>query len=46
MAEEQGIRNLAVSLTHEAGMAAAVVVAVCDGERSGSDGQRSGSDGD
>jgi holo-[acyl-carrier protein] synthase len=31
MAREQGISNLAVSLTHEAGMAAAVVVAVCDG---------------
>jgi holo-[acyl-carrier protein] synthase len=29
MAEEQGISNLAVSLTHESGMAAAVVVAVC-----------------
>jgi holo-[acyl-carrier protein] synthase len=33
MAEEQGIRNMAVSLTHEAGMAAAVVVAVCDGDK-------------
>jgi holo-[acyl-carrier protein] synthase len=33
MAEEQGIRNLAVSLTHESGMAAAVVVALCDGEK-------------
>ncbi len=33
MADEQGIRNMAVSLTHEAGMAAAVVVAVCDGEK-------------
>jgi holo-[acyl-carrier protein] synthase len=35
MADEQGISNLAVSLTHEGGMAAAVVVAVCgaDGER-------------
>jgi holo-[acyl-carrier protein] synthase len=33
MAEEQGISNLAVSLTHEAGMAAAVVVALCDGEK-------------
>jgi holo-[acyl-carrier protein] synthase len=33
MAEEQGITDMAVSLTHEAGMAAAVVVAVCDGER-------------
>ncbi|HXQ44600.1 MAG TPA: 4'-phosphopantetheinyl transferase superfamily protein [Acidimicrobiales bacterium] len=31
MARQQGIRNLAVSLTHESGMAAAVVVAVCDG---------------
>jgi holo-[acyl-carrier protein] synthase len=30
MASEQGISNLAVSITHEAGMAAAVVVAVCD----------------
>ncbi|HEY5250077.1 MAG TPA: holo-ACP synthase [Acidimicrobiales bacterium] len=33
MAREQGINNMAVSLTHEAGMAAAVVVAVCDGEK-------------
>jgi holo-[acyl-carrier protein] synthase len=33
MAAEQGIHNLAVSLTHESGMAAAVVVAVCDGEK-------------
>jgi len=33
MAQEQGISNLAVSLTHESGMAAAVVVAVCDGEK-------------
>jgi holo-[acyl-carrier protein] synthase len=32
MAQEQGINNLAVSLTHESGMAAAVVVAVCDGD--------------
>jgi holo-[acyl-carrier protein] synthase len=32
MARDQGIRNWAVSLTHEAGMAAAVVVAVCDGD--------------
>ena len=30
MARAQGISNLAVSLTHEAGMAAAVVVAVCE----------------
>jgi holo-[acyl-carrier protein] synthase len=30
MAREQGISNLAVSITHEAGMAAAVVVAMCD----------------
>jgi holo-[acyl-carrier protein] synthase len=29
MASRQGISNVAVSLTHEAGMAAAVVVAVC-----------------
>ena len=33
MAREQGIDNFAVSLTHEAGMAAAVVVAVCDADR-------------
>ena len=33
MAREQGISNLAVSLTHEAGMAAAVVVAVCDEDK-------------
>jgi holo-[acyl-carrier protein] synthase len=35
MADEQGISNVAVSLTHEGGMAAAVVVALCggDGER-------------
>ena len=33
MADEQGINNMAVSLTHEAGMAAAVVVAVCDAEK-------------
>ena len=33
MAREQGITNMAVSLTHEAGMAAAVVVAVCDREK-------------
>jgi holo-[acyl-carrier protein] synthase len=32
MADEQGISNVAVSLTHEGGMAAAVVVAVCDEE--------------
>jgi holo-[acyl-carrier protein] synthase len=30
LAEAEGIRHLALSLTHEAGMAAAVVVAVCD----------------
>jgi len=30
MAEAEGVRYLALSLTHEAGMAAAVVVAVCD----------------
>ncbi|MGO9343277.1 MAG: holo-ACP synthase [Acidimicrobiales bacterium] len=30
MAEAAGVRHLALSLTHEAGMAAAVVVAVCD----------------
>jgi holo-[acyl-carrier protein] synthase len=30
MAEAEGVRHLALSLTHEAGMAAAVVVAVCD----------------
>jgi len=33
MAEEQGITDMAVSLTHEAGMAAAVVVAVCGGNK-------------
>jgi len=32
MAEEQGISELAVSLTHEGPMAAAVVVAVCAGD--------------
>jgi holo-[acyl-carrier protein] synthase len=32
MADRQGISNVAVSLTHEAGMAAAVVVAVCHGD--------------
>jgi holo-[acyl-carrier protein] synthase len=32
LARQQGITDLAVSLTHEAGMAAAVVVAVCDGD--------------
>jgi holo-[acyl-carrier protein] synthase len=41
MAREQGISNLAVSLTHEAGMAAAVVVAVCDGpDGDGPDGDK------
>jgi holo-[acyl-carrier protein] synthase len=30
LAEAGGVRHLALSLTHEAGMAAAVVVAVCD----------------
>jgi holo-[acyl-carrier protein] synthase len=30
LAEAEGVRHLALSLTHEAGMAAAVVVAVCD----------------
>jgi len=30
MAKEQGLRHLALSITHEAGMAAAVVVAVCE----------------
>jgi len=30
MAQEAGVRQLALSITHEAGMAAAVVVAVCD----------------
>jgi holo-[acyl-carrier protein] synthase len=35
MARDQGISNLAVSLTHEAGMAAAVVVALCDGDVAG-----------
>jgi holo-[acyl-carrier protein] synthase len=30
LAEEAGIRSLALSLSHDAGMAAAVVVAVCD----------------
>lgn len=30
LARRQGIRDMAVSFTHEAGMAAAVVVAVCD----------------
>ena len=33
MAAAQGISRLAVSVTHEAGMAAAVVVAVCDGDK-------------
>jgi holo-[acyl-carrier protein] synthase len=33
LADAQGISNLAVSMTHEAGMAAAVVVAVCEGEK-------------
>ena len=33
LAQQQGISDLAVSLTHEAGMAAAVVVAVCDGDK-------------
>jgi holo-[acyl-carrier protein] synthase len=43
MAEEQGISNVAVSLTHEGGMAAAVVVAVCDGDQSaGGDEVRAG----
>lgn len=32
MADEQGISDLAVSLTHEGGMAAAVVVAICGGD--------------
>jgi holo-[acyl-carrier protein] synthase len=45
MAREQGISNLAVSLTHEAGMAAAVVVAVC-GDGTGATTTRSDSDGD
>jgi holo-[acyl-carrier protein] synthase len=31
MAHGAGVRQLALSITHEAGMAAAVVVAVCDG---------------
>ena len=35
MAREQGISNLAVSLTHEGAMAAAVVVAVCGGDGAG-----------
>jgi len=35
MAREQGISNLAVSLTHEGAMAAAVVVAVCGGDGHG-----------
>jgi len=30
LAEVEGVRHLALSLTHEAGMAAAVVVAVCE----------------
>jgi holo-[acyl-carrier protein] synthase len=30
LAQAEGVRHLALSLTHEAGMAAAVVVAVCD----------------
>jgi holo-[acyl-carrier protein] synthase len=38
LAREQGISNLAVSLTHEAGMAAAVVVAVCDKDKEDSHG--------
>jgi holo-[acyl-carrier protein] synthase len=33
LADAQGISDLAVSMTHEAGMAAAVVVAMCEGER-------------
>jgi hypothetical protein len=37
MASRQGISNVAVSLTHEAGMAAAVVVAVCHGHTDGGD---------
>ena len=32
LARAQGIRNWALSMTHEAGMAAAVVVAVCEGD--------------
>jgi holo-[acyl-carrier protein] synthase len=42
MAREQGISNLAVSLTHEAGMAAAVVVAVCDGDTTATRSDRDG----
>jgi holo-[acyl-carrier protein] synthase len=44
LAEVQGISNWAVSLTHEAGMAAAVVVAVCDGAGTGAGGGRSDSE--
>ena len=44
MAREQGITNLAVSFTHEAGMAAAVVVAMCDDDPSTMT-RRSNSDG-
>jgi len=47
MAREQGISDLAVSITHEAGMAAAVVVAVCDsagGDHDDSDNRHSGGD--
>lgn len=35
LAAEAGIRSLAVSLSHEAGMACAVVVALCDEEGAG-----------
>jgi holo-[acyl-carrier protein] synthase len=38
LARQQGISNVAVSLTHEAGMAAAVVVAVCRDDKGGTDG--------
>jgi len=31
MAREAGVHQMALSITHEAGMAAAVVVAICDG---------------
>ncbi|MGH9018117.1 MAG: holo-ACP synthase [Acidimicrobiales bacterium] len=35
LAESQGIGPMAVSMTHEAGMAAAVVVALCAGDGAG-----------
>jgi holo-[acyl-carrier protein] synthase len=44
MASRQGISNVAVSLTHEAGMAAAVVVAVCQNDIDDNDKERSDGD--